>query len=122
MSQSKVFEALEKLMLSLSPPCSYDDGLDDPEDDNDHLQDQTLSQGSVFEDCCMLRDEVVRPTSSDSAVRIVQLQNSQAACGRSPSGPRSRSCPLNTVCVNMQCASIAEAAVQTGTKATRLSA
>ena len=62
MSQSKVTQVFQKLMHSLSPPCAYDDGLDDPEDNNDHLQDQTLNQGGVFEDCCMLRDEVVRPT------------------------------------------------------------
>lgn len=63
MSQSKVTEAFEKLMLGRSPQCAYDDGLADSEDDNVHLQDQTHNKGCMLEECCVLRDNTVRPMS-----------------------------------------------------------
>lgn len=73
MSKSKMTKAFEKLMLSLSPPCAYDDGLDDPENDNDHLLDQTHNSSSVFDERCVLRDDMVRPMSSQTVPSIATI-------------------------------------------------
>ena len=67
MSQSKVSKAFEKLMLSLSPPCAYDDGLNDPEDESDHLHREHTRSGSAIDECRLLRDEMVCPPSTKTA-------------------------------------------------------
>lgn len=78
-SVSKFFESLMRFPVA-PDPCGFDDGMDEPEDPSDYLQNDSITNDELRGGLSTLRAEQVRPLPNKAMVRAAAVKPAIGTC------------------------------------------